>query len=78
MLENSMVAISDTFNSFASLPPVLWSTMVANFGTIPALIISGLIIVGTYTVGKSILKWLKNKFNGMFCKQEVLVVPQTS
>lgn len=71
MLENTLVTLSDAFSSILVYPPMVWGMLAGNLGTIPALIISGLIVIGMYVVSKTVLKWTLNRIKGLFRKKEV-------
>lgn len=64
-------------STLLNYPVVVWSTLVTSFGTIPALIISGFIVVGLVTVTRAGIGYLSRKIRGLFCKKEVSLLPQT-
>lgn len=74
-MDNSVLLTSAS--TLLNYPTVLWSVLVANFGTIPALIISGLLVVGVIIATKSTISYLYGKLRGLFCKKEVSLLPQT-
>ena len=55
-------------------PSVLWGVLVSNFGTIPALLISALIILGVYFVIRGVSRWLFTKIKELFSKQKTVMV----
>lgn len=73
---DTSVILSATSGIF-NYPAILWSTLVASFGTIPALIISGFIVIGIITVTRTSISYLSRKIRGLFCKKEVSLLPQT-
>lgn len=72
---DTLVEISSTLSSIIS---TFWTTSVATFGVVPTLILCCLITVGIYTVSKTSVNWIINKFRSWFCKkEEVILLPQT-
>lgn len=76
MLDNPVI-IDTINNAIMAYPVLLWGNLVSSFGTIPALLISFIIIVGSYTVGKTCIKWIIDKIKTLFKKREVKLQPQT-
>lgn len=74
---DTSVIVDTISNAIITYPVLLWSNLVTTFGTIPALIISFTIVVGTYTVGKLIIQWIINKIKNLFKKKEVRLPSQT-
>lgn len=64
-------------STLLNYPVMLWSTLVSSFGTIPALIISGLLVVGLIVVTRYIFGFLARSIRKMFCNKEVSLLPQT-
>ena len=74
-MDNSVILSAGS--ALLNYPTVLWSVLVSSFGTIPALIISGFLVVGLISVSRYVFGFLSRKIRGLFCKKEVSLLPQT-
>ena len=54
MIETAMVTLDATTASIVSTATTTWAALVASIGTIPAILLTGVVIIGAYVS----LKWL--------------------
>lgn len=54
MIETAMVTLDATTASIVSTATTTWAALVASVGTVPAILLTGLTIIGTYVT----VKWL--------------------
>ena len=62
MFDASMATVSQLTASAIALPNLYWSTAVASFGTVPAILITAATIVGIFVIGRYVVSWIINRF----------------
>ena len=69
---DTLIEVSDSVFTVVSS---FWTILVTSYGTVGALIICGVLVVGIYCISKFCLKWIVNKFKNLFNKKSEVSLP---